>query len=97
MTMETKRRKAHYKLIYFTEDDFGDIDREYNNPMVISALIHNFLVKRILVDQGSSTDILYSHAAEALGLQKSMYNAYADALVGFTEGKPMWTVQLDYS
>ena len=54
--------------------------------MVISALVHNFLVKRILVDQGSSVDILYSHMAEALGLQKSMYNAYTGALMGFIGG-----------
>ena len=55
--------------------------------MVISALIHNFLVKRILVDQGSSSDILYSHAEIVLGLQKSMHNTYTGELVGFTGGK----------
>ena len=68
MATEAKRRKDHHEPIYFTEDDYGDIDREHDDPMVISALIHNFLVKRILVDQGSSADILYSHTAEALGL-----------------------------
>ena len=86
MTTEAKQRKDHHEPIYFTEDDFRDIDREHDDPMVISTLIHNFLVKRILVDQGSSADILYSHMAEALGLQKSMYNTYTDALVGFAEG-----------
>ena len=59
--------------------------------MVISTLIHNFVVKQILVNQGSSANILYFHVAEALGLQKSMYNAYTDALVGFTRGQ----VQVD--
>ena len=87
MATEAKRRKDHHEPIYFTEDDYGDIDREHDDPMVISALIHNFLVKRILVDQGSSADILYSHTAEALGLQKTTYNAYAGALVGFAGGR----------
>ena len=50
MTMEAKWRKDQYKPIYFTEDDFGDIDRVHDDPMVILALVHNFLVKRILVD-----------------------------------------------
>ena len=42
--------------------------------MVISALVHNFLMKWILVDQESSADILYSHAVEALGFEKGAYN-----------------------
>ena len=63
MTSEAKWRKDHYEPIYFIEDDFGDIDREHDDPMVILALIHNFLVKQILVDQDSSADILYSHVA----------------------------------
>ena len=53
--------------------------------MVISTLVHNFLVKRILVDQGSLNDILYSHVAEAFGLEKGTYNAYIGTLVGFTK------------
>ena len=74
-----KKRPA--EPIYLIEDDFGDIDRVHNDPMVISALIHNFLVKRILVDQRSSVDILYSHMAEALGLEKCMYSAYIGTLI----------------
>ena len=46
MNIENKKRKEHYKPIYFTEEDFGDIKKEYDNPMVISILIHNFLVIR---------------------------------------------------
>ena len=91
MTMEAKWEKDHYEPIYFTKDNFGDIDREHDDPMVISTLIHNFLVKWILVNQGSSIDILYSHAVEALGLKKSTYNAYITALLGFIGGQ----VQVD--
>ena len=70
MTTEAKRRKDQYKPIYFIGDDFSDIDWAHDDPMVISALVHNFLVKRILVDQISSIDILYSHIVEVLGLEK---------------------------
>ena len=58
MNIENKKWKEYYGPIYFTEEDFKDIDREYNDLMVILALIHNFLVKRILINQGSLTDIL---------------------------------------
>ena len=86
MTAEPKRRRDKHEPIYFTEDDFGDIDRAHDDPMVILALVHNFLVKRILVNQGNSIDILYSHATEALGLKKCMYNTYTSTLVGFVGG-----------
>ena len=73
MNIESKRRKDHYEAICFTEEDFG-----------ISALIHNFLVKQIMVDQGNSIDILYSHVVKVLGIPKGMYKLYNDTLIGFT-------------
>ena len=86
MTIEAKRRRERYEPICFIEEDFGNIDRAHDDPMVISALVHNFLVKRVLVDQGSSADILYSYVAKALGIHKDAYNTYAGALIGFTRG-----------
>ena len=86
MTVEAKRRKDHYEPTYFAEDNFGDIDQAHDDLMVISALMHKFLVKRILVDQGSLANILYSHATEVLGLEKCMYSTYIGTLVGFTKG-----------
>ena len=87
MNSKSKKWKGHYKPIYFIEEDFGDIEREHDDPMVISALIHNFLVKQVLINQGSSTNILYSHAVEALGIPKSLYKLYNSVLVGFTGGR----------
>ena len=45
MNSKSKKWKEHYKSIYFKEDEFGDIEREHDDPMVIFTLIHNFLVK----------------------------------------------------
>ena len=84
---KNKKWKECYKRICFIEEDFEDIDKEHDNPMVISALMHNFLVKRILIDQGSSVDILYLHVIEAMGITRSMYKSYGDALVGFARGQ----------
>ena len=70
-----------------TKEDFKDINREHNDPIVISLLIHNFLVKWKLVDQGSSANILYSHATEALRLQKNMYKPNSGMLVRFIGGQ----------
>ena len=73
MNTEPKKQRDQYEPIYFIEEDFGDIDREHDDPMVILMLVHNFLIKRILVHKESSTNILYSHAVEALGLKRNIY------------------------
>ena len=87
MNADNKKWREHYEPIYFTEEDFRDIKKEHNDQMAISILIHNFLVKRVLIDQGSSADILYSHATEALGIPKSLYKPYNDVLVRFAGGQ----------
>ena len=86
MNLESKKCKEHYEPIYFTMEDFGDIEREHDDLMVILTLIHNFLIKQVLIDQGSLTDIL-SHAAKALGMLKGLYKPYNNILVSFSEGQ----------
>jgi len=46
-------------LIIFTDDDFHGLDHQKDDPMVIIVEIENYAVKKVLVDQGSSVDILY--------------------------------------
>ena len=45
--------------IAFTEDDLQHIQVSHVDPVVISLTIMNYNVKRILVDNESSTDVLY--------------------------------------
>jgi len=45
--------------IIFTDDDFHGLDHQQDDPMVITIEIENYAVKKFLVDQGSSVDILY--------------------------------------
>ena len=87
MNVESKKWKGHYEPIYFTEEDFRDIEREHDDPMVISTLIHNFLIKRVLIDQESSFDILYFHVAEAMGILKNAYRPHNSMLIGFAGGQ----------
>jgi len=54
---------SHHKRrmppIIFTYDDFHGLDHQQDDPMVITIKIENYAVKKVLVDQGNSVDILY--------------------------------------
>nr|KYP73948.1 hypothetical protein KK1_006609 [Cajanus cajan] len=69
--------------ITFTDADFQGIDPEQDDPMVISVEIHNCIVKKTLVDQGSSADILYWNTFKQLGISERELVPYDDPLVGF--------------
>lgn len=45
--------------ISFIDADFQGVNLDQDNPMVIKVEIENFMVKKVLVDQGSSVAILY--------------------------------------
>ena len=45
--------------IAFTKEDMKGTIKRHDDPLVISTAMVNAEVKRILVDQGSSADILF--------------------------------------
>src|ERR1044072_2243548 len=53
----------------FGPEDFEGIQPHFDDPMVVILRIANFGVKRVLIDQGSSTDVLYYDAFQGLGLK----------------------------
>ena len=68
----------------FSEADYLEgFDQQHDDPMVITATIHNYSVKRILVNQGSSTNILYSDAATSIGIKKVDLKPHEESLIGF--------------
>nr|KYP38411.1 hypothetical protein KK1_040341 [Cajanus cajan] len=69
--------------ITFTDKDFQGIDPVQDDPMVISVEIHNCIVKKTLIDQGSSADILYWNTFKQLGIPEEELTPYNKLLVGF--------------
>ncbi|VFQ85043.1 unnamed protein product [Cuscuta campestris] len=63
-------KKGRQEPIVFSDEDFPFIPSSHRTPVVISMAIHKFFVKRILVDTGSSVNVLYREVAQQLGIRK---------------------------
>lgn len=75
--------------ITFSNRDFHGVDPVQDEPMVISVEMHNCIVKKTLVDQGSSTDILYWNTFVQLGIPEEILEPYHEPLVGFSGERVM--------
>ncbi|XP_057428801.1 uncharacterized protein LOC130722168 [Lotus japonicus] len=63
--------------------DFEGIKPHKDDPIVVQLRMNSFNVRRVLLDQGSSADIIYGDAFDKLGLTDSDLTPYAGTLVGF--------------
>lgn len=69
--------------------DFKGIKPHKDDPIVVQLRINSFDIKRVLLDQGSSTDIIYGDAFDKLGLTDNDLTPYTRTLVGFA-GEQVW-------
>lgn len=77
--------------ITFTEQDMEGVDFLHNDALVLSISIQRKMVRRVLVDQGSSAEILYYLAFKALGFTKDQLSPVDAPLVCFT-GIPVYSI-----
>jgi len=70
--------------ITFTDDDFHDLDHQEDDPMVITVEIENYAVKKVLIGQGSSVDILYWASYQKLQLPDTAMVPYDEPIYGFS-------------
>ncbi|XP_010241745.1 PREDICTED: uncharacterized protein LOC104586270 [Nelumbo nucifera] len=80
--------------IYFTEDDARGIQYPHDDALVVKLRINDFEVKRILVNSGSSANILFKETFDKLQLQQSDLRPIDTPLVGFNgeEVRPLGRV-----
>ncbi|XP_056691718.1 uncharacterized protein [Spinacia oleracea] len=58
----------HLTPISFDEFDAGDIPDKHHDGLVISIPVGNCMIKRVLVDNGSSTNVMMLDALKEMGL-----------------------------
>ena len=54
-----------------------------NDPMVLSIIITNFMVSKVLINDGSSIDILYWKTFQKLKVSLDIVHPHASPLFGF--------------
>lgn len=82
--------------IIFTEQDLEKVDIPHTNPLIIKLRIGNNLVSRVLIDGGSSSDILFWDTFRMMGLKKEEILPIKTSLHAFNgaEVKPLGMVVL---
>ncbi|XP_020207330.1 uncharacterized protein LOC109792336 [Cajanus cajan] len=69
--------------ITFSDADFEGVSPPEDDPIVVSAIVMGYNVKRVLVDQGSSTDIMFWEAFVGMKILTDRLMPYVGTLVGF--------------
>ncbi|GAV73298.1 hypothetical protein CFOL_v3_16784, partial [Cephalotus follicularis] len=72
------------EVISFSEADYKGVRLPHDDPVVVTLLVELFTMKRILLDNGSSADILYKHAFDQLRIPADQLKPVKTPLVGFT-------------
>ncbi|GAV88208.1 hypothetical protein CFOL_v3_31631, partial [Cephalotus follicularis] len=71
------------EVISFSEADYEGVRLPHDDPVVVTLLVELFTMKRILIDNGSSADILYKHAFDQLRIPADQLKPVKTPLIGF--------------
>lgn len=82
---EKRLRKTSIPIV-FSEEDLEGTSQPHDDALVVTSRIRGFLVKRVVVDQGSGAEIMYPDLYKGLGMKPEDLSKYDTPLVGF-DGK----------
>ena len=84
------------QTITFTDEDARRVHHPHDNAIYITLLIADYTTRRVLIDNGSSTDILYYPAFQQMRLGRDQFHPVNSPLVGFGGMKvqPVGTITL---
>ncbi|KAK3027560.1 hypothetical protein RJ639_042329 [Escallonia herrerae] len=79
-----KQKKESAQTISFSDDDVGDTRIPHDDPLVVTLRVGNFDVKRILVDNGSSAEVLFYEAFQRMNIPSDRLRKLDTPLYGFS-------------
>ncbi|GAV58707.1 hypothetical protein CFOL_v3_02240, partial [Cephalotus follicularis] len=80
---ELQQKPRDEEVISFSEVDYEGVRLPHDDPVVVTLMVELFTMKRILIDSGSSADILYKHAFDQLRIPVDRLKPVKTPLVGF--------------
>ena len=93
---EAPKRARMEASLTFDDSDLEGVKFPHDDPLVITPMIGNSSVKRVLVDNGASVDILFHDAFLKMGYTDSQLTLSNMPIYGFNgvESKIEGTIQL---
>ena len=82
--------------ITFFDSDLEGYQHPHDDPLVVRAIVANTTVHRVLVDNGSSADIIFTSAFDKMGIGREKLEPVSTHLRGFSGEKvlPLGSIQL---
>ncbi|XP_019198276.1 PREDICTED: uncharacterized protein LOC109192140 [Ipomoea nil] len=77
-------KRTRRELITFTDDDLPDGPLPHRDALVIRLELKDIIVHRVLVDTGSSVNVMYYDTFTQLGLSRKQLSQVRTPLSGFT-------------
>ena len=94
---ESKRAKMEIRpVLSFSDENKVRTIQPHNDPLVVTLRIEGYDVNRVLVDQGSGTEIMYPDLYKGLNLKPEDLTCYDSPLLGFDVKVVIPRVRLDY-
>ena len=90
---ETREVQAVSKLprldttITFSDSDMESYQHPHDDPLVIRAVVANKTVHKVLIDNGSSVDIILASAFDKIGIGREKLEPVNTHLLGFSGEK----------
>ena len=69
--------------ISFTQDDLKGLDTPHNDPLVVELIIGDSRVTRVLIDTGSSVDLIFKDTLTAMSISDRQIKPVSRPLAGF--------------
>ena len=78
-----KKMRTDQELITFGDEDLKGTIQPHDDALVVTTRISGFLVKRVMMDQGSGVDVMYLDLFKGLGLKNQDLIMYDTSLISF--------------
>ena len=85
-----------YNTITFSDSDLEGCQHPHDDPLVVRSIVANTTVHRVLIDNGSSADIIFTSSFYKMGIRREKLDPVNTHMWGFSREKvlPLGSIQL---